>query len=69
MLLLILNIGCERFYFCPLFTIDWFKPEITTAPYSSSAGISNAIFPGGVASEDRIEKLAKNIEFLILKEI
>jgi hypothetical protein len=29
----------------------------------------NAIFPGGVASEDRIEKLAKNIEFLILKEI
>jgi hypothetical protein len=30
-----------------LFTIDWFKPEIVTGQYSSRAGISNAMFPGG----------------------
>jgi len=46
-LLLKLNIGCQRFYFCPLFTIDWFKPEIVIGQYNSRAGISNVIFPGG----------------------
>jgi uridine phosphorylase len=34
--------------------------------YNSLAGISNVIFPGG---RGRIDKIAKNIEFLILKEI
>ena len=29
-MLLKLNIDCERFYLCRLFTIDWFKPEIVT---------------------------------------
>ena len=47
MLLLRLNIGCERFYCCHLFTIDWFKPEIVTGEYNSGAGISNVIFPVG----------------------
>ena len=69
MLLLKLNIGCERFYLCRLSTIDWFKPEIVTGQYNSRVGISNVIFPGGVASEAKIDKIAKNIEFLILKEI
>jgi hypothetical protein len=46
-LLLKLNIGCERFYLCCLFVIDWFKPEIVTGQYNSRAGISNVIFPGG----------------------
>ena len=40
-------LGCERFYLCRLFTIDWFKPEIVTGQYNSHAGISNVIFPGG----------------------
>jgi len=48
-LLLKLNIGCERFYHCRLFTIDWFKPEIVTGQYNSRAEISNVIFPGGRA--------------------
>jgi hypothetical protein len=64
--LLKLNIGCECFYLCRLFTIDLFKPEIITGQYNSRAGISNVIFPGG---RGRIDKIAKNIEFLILKEI
>ena len=46
-LLLKLNIGCERFYHCRLFVIDWFKPEIVTGQYNSRAGISNVIFLGG----------------------
>jgi hypothetical protein len=46
-ILLKLNIGCERFYLCRLFTIDWFKPEIVTVQYNSRTGISNVIFPGG----------------------
>ena len=65
MVLLKLNIGCERFYFCRLFTIDWLKPEIVTGQYNSRAGISNVIFPGGRGKCCRIEKIAKNIEFLI----
>jgi hypothetical protein len=60
-LLLKLNIGCERFCLCRLFTIDWYKPEIVTVQYNSRAV--------GVASEARIDKIAKNIEFLILKEM
>ena len=47
MLLLELNIGCERVYLCRLFTIDWFKPEIVIGQDNSRAGISNVIFPGG----------------------
>jgi hypothetical protein len=46
-LLLKLNIGCERFYLCLLSTIDWFEQEIVTGQYISRAGISNVIFPGG----------------------
>jgi hypothetical protein len=46
-MLLKLNIGCERFYLCRLFTIDWLKPEIITGQYNSRAGISGVIFPGG----------------------
>jgi hypothetical protein len=46
-LLLKLKIGCERFYLCHLFTIDWFKLEIVTGQYNSHVGISNVIFPGG----------------------
>lgn len=63
MLLLKLNIGCERFYLCRLFTIDWFKPEIVTGQYNSRAGISSLkksrtrlYFLVSVASEARIEK-------------
>jgi hypothetical protein len=33
------NIGCERFYPCRLFTIDWLKPEIVTGQYNARAGI------------------------------
>jgi hypothetical protein len=33
-LLLKLNIGCERFYLCRLFTIDLFKPKIVTGQYN-----------------------------------
>jgi hypothetical protein len=44
-----------------LFIIDWLKPEIVTGQYNSCAGISNVIFPGGHASEARIDKIAKNI--------
>jgi hypothetical protein len=43
----LLNIGCERFCFRRLFTIDWFQPEIVTGQYKSRAGISNVTFPGG----------------------
>jgi hypothetical protein len=50
---------CDRFYLCRLFTIDWFRPEIVTGKYISRAGISNVIFPGGRASETRIEKNSK----------
>jgi hypothetical protein len=46
-LLLKLNIGCERFYLCRLFTIDLFKPKIVTGQYNSRTGISNVIIPGG----------------------
>jgi hypothetical protein len=42
-----LTVGCECFYLCRLFTIDWFKPEIVTGQYNSCTGISNVIFPGG----------------------
>ena len=56
MLLLKLNIGCECFYLCRLFTIDLFKPENVTL-----------YFLVGVASEARVEKIAKNIEFLNMK--
>ena len=66
MLLLKLNIGCERFYLCRLFTIEWFKPEIVTGQYNSRAGIA-LYFLVGVTSEARIDKIAKNIEFLIIK--
>jgi hypothetical protein len=45
------------------------KPEIVTRQYNSRTGISNVIFPGGRGSEAGTEKIAKNIEFLILNEI
>jgi hypothetical protein len=37
----------RTFLLCRLFTIDWFKPEIITGQYNSSAGISNVPFAGG----------------------
>jgi hypothetical protein len=54
----------------------WFKPEIVTGKYNTRTGISNVkkalvrlYFLVGVASEVRVEKISKNIEFLLLKEI
>jgi hypothetical protein len=72
--LLKLNIGCECFYLCRLFIIDWFKPEIVTGQYITHAQeFQTLYFLVGIASEftceARIGKIAKNIEFLILKEI
>ena len=70
MLLLKLNIGCERFYLCRLFTID-----IGLNRRSSPGNITHAqklqtlYFLVDVVCEARIDKIAKNIEFLILKEI
>ena len=69
MLLLKLNIGCERFYLCRLFTIDWFKPEIVTGYITHAWEFQTLYFLVGMASGVRIDKIAKNIEFLILKEI
>ena len=43
MLLLKLNIGCERFYLCRLFTIDWSKPEMVTGQYKSCANPNNPV--------------------------
>jgi hypothetical protein len=68
-LLLKLNIGCERFYICRLFTIYLFKPEIVTGNITHAQEFQTLYFLVDVASEARIEKIAKNIEFLILKEI
>jgi hypothetical protein len=68
--LLKLNIGCECFYLCRLFIIDWFKPEIVTGQYITHAQeFQTLYFLVGVASEARIARIAKNIEFLILREI
>ena len=69
MLLLKLNIGCERFYLCRQFTIDWFKPEIVSGNIIRAQEFQTLYFLMGMASESRIDKIVKNIEFLILKEI
>ena len=46
-LLLKLNIGCERLYRCRLLTIDGFKPEIAHRALAHAREFSNVAFPGG----------------------
>ena len=69
MLLLKLNIGCERFYLCRLFTIDGLNRKSSPGNIAHAREFQTLFFLVGVDSEARIEKIAKNIEFLILKEI
>ena len=60
--------------FKPVVKGSFVKPEIITGQYNSRARISNVTksrtrlyFLVGVASEARVEKIAKNIEFLNMK--
>ena len=59
----------RTFLLCRLFTTDWLKPEIVTGQYNSRTEFQTLYFLVGVTSEARIEKIAKNIELLTLKEI